>query len=242
MPKKKKKESWKEKKRRAELKRQRALEAERIRIEREIERRRASKGRRTSFKVFGVICLIALVLISFGYWQSIQPSTEPPELKREAPLSPSQTTLASDFALRDMNGTQFSLHKYGGKVIVIHFMGVGCQGKIYPINDNQLKQLKTVCNSYCRSKEVAIITVAVASCPNSNLKEIRESYGVAWFLGNDLEDGEMDVVQAYARYVNEYGDGTVVLIDKTFHVRDSYGAIDASTLFPKIDELTKEGG
>jgi len=121
-------------------------------------------------------------------------------------------------------------------------MGVGCQGKIYPINDNQLKQLKTICNSYCRSKEVAIITVAVASCPNSNLKEIRESYGIAWFLGNDLDDGEMDVVQAYARYANEYGDGTVVLIDKTFHVRDSYGTINASTLSPKIDELTKEGG
>ena len=230
MPKEKKKKSWKERQR----ERQRAREAERIRLEVERKYKKGRKGWPLG-KVFGAICLIALLLVSYGVWQymqSPQPSTEPPPINPQ-PSEPSQTTLASDFTLRDIDGTQFSLSSFSGKVIVLHIMGVGCHGQIYPINDNQLTQLKTVCSSLCGREPITLITVAVATCPSSDLAEIRTTYGITWLFGNDYDDGKMDIAQKYATQ----GDGTIVLIDKTFHISDSYSTITASTLSSNINQL-----
>ncbi|MGQ9461223.1 MAG: peroxiredoxin family protein [Candidatus Bathyarchaeaceae archaeon] len=231
MPKKKKKKkSWKE----IQQERQRAQEAARIRLEIERKYKKRRKGW-PSGKVVGGICLVALLLVSYGVWQYVQPpqpSTEPPPIN-PTPSEPSQTTLASDFTLRDINGTQFSLSSFSGKVVVLHIMGVGCHGQIYSINDNQLTQLKTVCGSYCSNKPVTLITVAVATCPDSDLAQIRTTYGITWLFGNDYDDGKMDIAQKYATQ----GDGTIVLIDKTFHISDSYSTITASTLSSKIDQL-----
>lgn len=74
MPKK-KKESWKEKRRRAALKQERALEAERTRREKEPKKRRKGWSRG---KVFGVLLLISLCLVSYGAWYAMQHSTTPP--------------------------------------------------------------------------------------------------------------------------------------------------------------------
>ncbi|MDH5451565.1 MAG: hypothetical protein OEX77_11860, partial [Candidatus Bathyarchaeota archaeon] len=137
---------------------------------------------------------------------------------------------------RDIDGTQFSLNQFSGKVIAIHFMAVGCHGQIYPINDNQLTQLKTVCNAYCSSKPVTVVTVAVATCASSDLAQIQANYGITWVLGNDYADGKMDIVEAYNKY--SITDGTIVLIDKAFNVSEVYtDAITADTLPSKIDQL-----
>jgi len=238
MPKKKK--SWKERQRRVALRRQRASEAAQITVQRKIEERRKSRSRAYARKIFGMICIIALILISYGVWQSMphtQPSPEPPPINpTKPPETQPPTATAPDFSLRDINSTQFSLHNYNGRVIAIHFMGVGCHGKIYPINENQLTQLKTVCNSYCGNKPFTVITVAVATCPSSDLAQIRATYGITWFLGNDYDDGKMDIVDAYAAH--SINDGTIVLIDKTFHVAQTYSeATTASTLSSKISQL-----
>jgi hypothetical protein len=58
-------------------------------------------------------------------------------------------------------------------------------------------------------------------------------YDITWLFGNDYDDRKMDIAQKYATQ----GDGTIVLIDKTFHISDSYGAITASTLSQKINQL-----
>ena len=231
MPKKEtKKKSWKER----QQERQRAEEAERIRLEIERKYEKGHKGWPVG-KVVGAIFLIALLLISYGIWQYMQPpqpSTEPPPINPQ-PSKPSQTTLALDFALGDINGTQFSLSGSRGKVVILHIMGVGCHGQINPINDNQLTQLRTVCDSFCDEEPVTLMTVAVATCPSSDLAQIRAIYGVTWLFGNDYDDGKMDIAQKYATQ----GDGTIVLIDKTFHISGSYGSITASTLSSKINQL-----
>jgi len=228
LSKKKKKRSWKERQLERQIKQQRAQEAYHIRREREAERkpRKWPKG-----KIIGAFCLIVLIFVAYGAWQSTQPpqpSTEPPPI---SPTNPLQTPY--EFTMRDVNGTQFSLSSLSGKVIAIHVMGVGCHGQIYPINDNQLTQLGTVCNSFCGKEPVMLITVAVATCPSSDLEQIRATYGVTWCFGNDYDDGKMDIAQEYATH----GDGTIVLIDKTFHISDSYSTITASTLSSKIDQL-----
>lgn len=226
MPKKeKKKKSWKERQRERQLRQQRAQEAYQIQREKDSEKRprKWSKG-----KILGAAFLILLIFGGYGAWQYTQPSTEPPSIN---PTNPLETPY--EFTMRDTNGTQFSLSSYRGRVIVIHVMAVGCHGQIYPINDNQLTQLKTVCNSFCGKEEVTLITVAVATCPSSDLQQIRATYGATWLFGNDYDDGKMEIAQNYATQ----GDGTIVLIDKTYHISETYGATTASTLSAKINQI-----
>jgi cytochrome b561 len=132
-----KKESWKERQRRIALKRQRASEAARIAVQKEIEERRKSRSRTRARKIFVAISLILLILIVYGVWQSMphtQPSTEPPVINPTKPQeNPPPTATAPDFSLRDVNGTRFTLSNYNGRVIAIHFMAVGCHGQIYSI-------------------------------------------------------------------------------------------------------------
>jgi len=226
MPKeKKKKKSWKERQRERQLRQQRAQETYRIQSEREAEKRprKWPKG-----KILGAFFIILIIFGGYGTWQYMQPSTEPPPIN---PTKPLQTPY--EFTMRNIDGNQFSLSSFKGRVIVIHIMGVGCHGQIYPINENQLTQLKKVCDSFCGKEQVTLLTVAVATCPSSDLQQIRTVYEVTWLFGNDYDDGKMDIAQKYATQ----GDGTIVLIDKTYHISETYGATTASTLSAKINQL-----
>lgn len=228
MPKKtKKKKSWKERQR----ERQKAQEAEQIRLE--VEKK--YKGKDTGWpkgKILGAFCLIILIFGAYWLWQSTQPaqpSTAPPPIN---PTNPLQTPY--EFTMRDINGTQFSLRRFSGNVIVIHLMGVGCGGQIDQINDNQLTHLRTVCSSFCGKAPVTLITVAVSTCGTCEpLLQLRDMYTISWLFGNDFDDGKADIAQKYATH----GDGTIVLIDKAFHISDSYSTIIASTLSQKINQL-----
>jgi len=224
-PKKQKKKSWKERQREKQIKQQRAQEAYQIQRDRKVQRkpRKWPRG-----KMLGAFCLILLIFGVYGAWQYTQPSTAPPSINPTNPLQ-----IPYEFTMNDVDGTMFSLASFRGRVIVVHIMGVGCHGQIDPINDNQLTQLKTVCSILCGNEPVTLVTVAVATCPSSDLEQIRTTYGITWPLGNDYDDGIMDIAQKYA----SQGDGTIVLIDKTFHIIDSYTTITASTLSAKISQL-----
>lgn len=209
MPKKKK---LKERQPERSIRQQEAQEAYREQKEREAERkpRQWPKG-----KILGVICLISLIFVSYGAWQYY--------------IQPHPTGPASNLSLEDIN-------QFHGKVIAIHFMYVGCGGQMISINDHQLKQLKIVCNNYCDNKPVALVTVAAATCPNSDLAKIRANYEIMWVLGNDYGDGKMDIFNAYKAY--SIKDGTIVLIDKAFNVVHVYSeAITADTLSLEINQL-----
>ena len=227
-----KKKSWKERQRERQIRQQRAQETYQTQRERETERkpRKWPKGK----IIFGV-CLIALIFTSYGTWQYFE-GQKPPAIGGTTGNPPSTSSAAPNFSLRDINGSQFSLSQHNGKVIAVHFMAVGCSGQIYPINDYQLKQLKEVCNAYCGNKPFTVVTVVVATCPNSQLDVIRANYGITWVLGNDYDDGKMDIVNAYTTF--SINDGTIVLIDKTFNVAKVYAeAIGAETLSSKISQL-----
>jgi hypothetical protein len=234
-----KKKNWKERQRERQIRQQRAQEAYQIQREREAEKRprKWPKGK----VIFG-FCLIAIVVAAYGTWQYFE-GQKPPAIggtTGNLPTNnPSSASSAPSFSLTDINGNQFSLNQHIGKVIAIHFMAVGCSGQIYPINDYQLKQLKETCNDYCGDNPVVMVTVAVATCPNSQLSSIRTNYGITWALGNDYDDGNMDIVK---KYVESYSinDGTIVLIDKKFNVVEVYTeATSAETLSSKINQLLK---
>lgn len=141
--------------------------------------------------IFSTICLITLLLTSYGIWQYYD-SQKPPTIGSGAAASDiSQLVSAPDFSLQDINGTQTSLSQYKGKVVGIHFMAVGCHGQINPINEYQLTQLSKACSNLCKKENVAFLTVAVATCENSQLDVLRSDYGVTWALGNDYTDGAL---------------------------------------------------
>ena len=184
-------------------------------------------------KILVGACLVALIFVAYGAWQySIQ---LPPTIGGETSNTP-PTGSAPNFSLTDINGTRFSLNQFKGNVIAIHFMAIGCSGQFNLINDNQLKQLKTVCNDHCSNRPVSVVTVAVSTCSNNDLGLIRKNYGITWYFGNDYDDGKMEVIESYISYSIE--DGTIILIDKTFNVDKVYTeATTAVTLSSRINQL-----
>jgi hypothetical protein len=238
LPKNKKKQSWKEIQRERQLKQQRAQEGERIRLEVDRKYKNGHKGYPKG-KIFVAVCLIAVIFVGYVALQqsnSANVNELPPTIPSGTTKPPTTTTPAPSFSLRDVNGTLFSLNQHSGQVIAIHFMAVGCHGQIYPINDYQLQQLETVCSSFCSSESVTAVTVAVATCENSDLALIKVNHGVTWCLGNDYDDGKMDIIDAYAKYSIQ--DGTIILVDKKSNVAQVYtDAITANALSSKINQL-----
>ena len=184
--------------------------------------------------IFG-LCLIALVVTAYGTWQYTE-GQKPPTIGNANPVVSPSTSLAPDFSLIDINGTQISLSQFKGKVIGIHFMAVGCHGQIDPINEYQLNQLKSTCNNLCGKEPATILTIAVATCQSSDLDVLRSNYGITWILGNDYSDGVLDIVNAYVP--QGIGDASVVLIDKNFNIAQIYrGGVAGGTLSSKINQL-----
>lgn len=182
--------------------------------------------------IFG-FCLIALMFTAYGTWQYFE-GQKPPSFGG-ATNNPPPIGSAPNFSLRDINGTQFSLNQFNGKVIALHFMSVGCSG-IDSINENQLKQLKNICDNYCGEKAVAISTVAYATCPSSDLAYLRVYYGIKWFFGNDWDDYKLDIINNYISY--GIRPGSIVIIDKSFKVVEVYTEqVTASTLSSRINQL-----
>jgi hypothetical protein len=232
MPKKANKKDWKKKQRERQIRQQRAQEA--YQKQEALDAKR--KPRKFPLqKLFVGVALIVLILTAYGIWQYYE-GQKPPTIGGASGTVSSSTASATDFSLRDINGTLVSLSQFDGQVIGIHFMAVGCHGQINPVNDYQLTQLKSVCNGLCGKEDVTILTVAVATCQSSDLDVLRSNYGVTWVLGNDYDDGALDIVNAYVPH--EIGDGSVVLIDKTFNVVQVYrGGVAAGTLTAKISQL-----
>jgi peroxiredoxin len=207
-----------------EVKRQKAQEAYKIQRTVEAERKpRKWLKRKLIFGFLMVAIWLAVFGAGFGWLQYCK-------------QLPSSNGLALDFSLKDINGTLFSLSQFRGNVIIVNFMNVPCGGQISPISDNQLTQMKKVCDIYV-NKSVTIVTVAVLTCGGNELAAMRANYSVTWFLGNDYDDGKLDIVNAYAHSYSVQ-DGALVIIDKTFNVAQVYTqAITVETLSSQINQL-----
>jgi cytochrome oxidase Cu insertion factor (SCO1/SenC/PrrC family) len=242
MPKKKKKESLKEKRRRAALKRERALKSERIRIEREIERRHASARGKIYRRIFVVICLVVLVLVSYSVWQSMQTSTpsstEPqPTEPTEPEQPPSPTTKEAPlFTLTDIDGKTFSLGDFKGKVVVLDFFYIRC-----PYCDDQILELKEIYESYSHDNvEIISISIDPAYDTIDRLKEFKTgpnqfsslNYEISWTLTRDTNE-------VATKYGISAAPTTVIIDEEGFISPHSpfIGLTDASQLTGEIDVL-----
>jgi len=205
-------------------------------------RQKEAEDRRRTLRsvkiIFSAICLITLLLTSYGIWQYYD-GQKPPTIggAATAPDISQSTASAPNFSLKDINGTQVSINQLKGKVIGIHFMAVGCHGQINPINEYQLAQLNSACSNLCGKENAIFLTVAVATCESSDLGVLRSNYGVSWILGNDYADGALEIVNSYVPF--EIGDGAVVLVDKNLNIAQIFnGGVSADTLVSKINQLS----
>jgi hypothetical protein len=233
MPKQRKK-NWKDQERERQIKQQRTQQA----YQRQSKPNRANKRfKLRSVKViFSAICLITLLLATYGIWQYYE-GQKPPTIGSGSIVSGSSSAAsAPSFSLKDINGTQVALSDFGGKVLGIHFMAVGCHGQINSVNEYQLAQLNSACNNLCGNENIAFVTVAVATCESSDLNVLRSNYGITWTMGNDYADGALEIVNSYVPF--EIGDGTVVLVDGASNIAQIYnGGVSADTLVSKINQL-----
>ena len=204
---------------------------------------KTSKG-----KIFLSFCLVTLIVAAFGIWQYY--TNLPPSIGESKETSSSTETasgvtasssnqsevLAPDFSLNDINGSRFTLKELEGRVVIVHFMAVGCGGQIRAITDHQLKQLKKVCDNHCGSSNLTMITVVVSTCEGNTLDLIRTFYNITWFFGNDYDDKKLEIIDAYEKY--SILDGSIILIDKSLRVAEVYiEEIDAGSLSTTLGRL-----
>ena len=156
--KRKKKESWKERRRRAALKVQKALEAERLKREREPKK---SKGGSRS-KVLGIVLLASLVLIVGAYaaWQNTQ--------------SPNESGLPPLYGLTDPDFSEFR-----GKVVVVDCFATWCKPCI-----QEIPHLAQIHEKY-NSSEVVVISVGSSGDSALELRQFKQRHNMTWKVARD---------------------------------------------------------
>jgi thiol-disulfide isomerase/thioredoxin len=160
MPKKKKKESWKEQRRRAALKRQKALEAERLRREAEPKK---DKGWSRS-KVLGISFLVVLVLVVGVYaaWQNTQPASN------------GNSGLPALYTLTDADFSEFR-----GKVVVVDCFATWCQPCL-----EEIPHLAQINEDY-DSGQVVVISVGSSGDSETALRQFKKDYDMTWIVARD---------------------------------------------------------
>jgi thiol-disulfide isomerase/thioredoxin len=158
MTKKKKKESWKEKRRQAALKHQKALEAERLRREREPRKRKGLS--RSKVLGIGFLVLIVLVIGVFAAVQNTQPSNT-------GELPPLYTLTDADFG------------EFTGRVVVIDCFATWCDPCV-----GEIPHLTEIVNNYDDS-EVAVISVGSSSDSEIELSQFKKDYDMDWLVARD---------------------------------------------------------
>jgi len=208
--KKKKKESWKEKRRQAAIKHQKALEAERLRRERKPKK---SKGwSRSKLLGIGFLLLIFLVIGVYAAWQSTQPSNG-----GEQPSNGGEQS-----SLYPLTDAQFS--EFRGKVVLVDCFATFCQPCLQVIP--HLAQIHEKYNS----SEVVVISVGSSSDSAIKLRQFMEDHSMTWRVARDT-------VGVFDKYNVQYIPTLVILSQSgAIHFQEA-GVVDASTLSSEIDAL-----
>ena len=159
MTKKKKKESWKERRQRAALKHQKAAEAERLRKERQPKRSKSWSGS----KVLGVV-LFATFLLAVGAHVALQ-NTQP---------QPNESELPSLYMLYDSDFSEFR-----GKVVVVDCFATWCQPCL-----QEIPHLAQIYEEYS-SNEVIVISVGSSGDSEIELRQFKEDHSMEWRVARD---------------------------------------------------------
>jgi len=131
---------------------------------------------------------------------------------------------APDFHLRDINGHEFSLSDFRGKVVILDFFMIRCA----PCR-TQVGELKEVLREF--GGQVVIISISVdPSDTDEDLKEYARENGITWIVARDTAD----VASKYGIKVVP----TLFIIDEDGYIRYSHeGATGSDVLSREVEEI-----
>lgn len=151
---------------------------------------------------------------------------------------------APNFTLRDPWEYEFSLEQFKAKPVILHFFRIYCGGRITKESFKQIEALREVCVEFCKGKKCMdgnfhIISVTLASCPTTDLKEWAEHFNISWLLGNDYDNYELDIIKDYSEYLSQLRDPALIFVSKNQDIEFTSNYLDASEIIQKLEELSQ---
>jgi cytochrome oxidase Cu insertion factor (SCO1/SenC/PrrC family) len=136
---------------------------------------------------------------------------------------------AKDFQLKDIDGNNFSLSDFRGKVVVLEFFASKCG----PCK-SQLMELREIRSAYPEDRlEIVSISFDPRADTDEILRELSKNVSVTWIMARDT----IGISDVYGADIAP----TIYLIDKDGDIRyTSPGLTKSDRLMPKIDELLSE--
>ena len=158
-------------------------------------------------KRFATSCYFLLIIIILGIVFS-------PSLIAE---NQNQKTSAPDFTATDVNGVEFSLHDYAGKVVILHFTGVEDPLCIECLEEmqGQIHELEKLTKS---SENVSVITINIRKNPSSisgyNMSVEYFGANISWHWVEDFSPYPIaGLYQRYWTIDGAFSNPSLVLID-----------------------------
>lgn len=137
--------------------------------------------------------------------------------------------MALDFTLSDIDGVEFSLSDYRGKVVLLDFFASGCGSCVI-----QISHLKSVHEEFDEDLIIMSISVLISVDTVERLQQFRQEHEIDWIVARDT-------IGLRDEYNVTYLDApVVVLIDQEGYIRYQHlGVVVESVLREKISELVE---
>lgn len=177
-------------------------------------------------KLSAVVIFIGVLLLFFSQSPYLNP-----EIKK-----------AANFNLRDPWDYKFSLEEFQGKPVILHFFRIYCGGRITKESLRQIEELNKVCTKLCKGEkctegDLQIISITLATCPTTDLKEWAKYFNINWLLGNDYDDYKLDIFSSYTEYLKKLKDPALIFLNQNQEIVFSSNFLESSQILEKVKEL-----
>ncbi len=138
----------------------------------------------------------------------------------------SAQVVAPDFTLSDVDGVNFSLSDYRGKVVILDFFATWCSPCVV-----QIPRLKSLSGEF--GEDLVIISIGSPSNTVDELQDFRQEHEMDWIVARD-GSGVFD------KYDIQYIP-TLVIVDQEGYIRHRHvGLTDESVLHEEINNAIPE--
>ena len=136
--------------------------------------------------------------------------------------------LAPDFTLTDIDGSEFSLGDFEGRVVLLDFFATWCGPCI-----SEIPHLRSLHEEFGDDLVIISISVSPSSDSVANLQEFRQDYEMTWTIARDTAGMSDDYGIQYIP--------TLVVIDQEGYIKHQHvGLTDESVLHEEIISIIPE--
>jgi peroxiredoxin len=137
---------------------------------------------------------------------------------------------APDFTLTDIDGSEFSLRDFGGRVVLLDFFATWCSPCV-----SEISNLKSLHEEFGDDLVIISISVSPSSDTAEKLQEFRQEYQMNWIIARDT----IGINDEYGvQYIP-----TLVVIDQEGYINHKHvGLTDESVLHEEIISIIPEFG